>query len=567
MEAHTHKSQKKACITCGQEYDDATEICPFDKTKLTVLATQLAPGTVLSDRYEILETVADGGMGKVYKARHKLMNRNVAIKTMQPSLVASGSALKRFQQEVQAISLLNHPNVLTVFDFFISDDGLPYMVMDYLEGTNLDEIRKTEGAIDPDRAIRIFIMACAGLAHAHEKGIIHRDIKPANIMLVNFDGMPDFVKIIDFGIAKVAPTESEGINLTATGDVFGSPLFMSPEQCRAKPLDARSDVYSLGCVMYAAVSGKSPFTGTDPIECMYRQVHETPLPFQEVCAGMQLPEGLEEAIFKAVAKEPDDRFQSMAEFRRTLEDIAGISQTQSGSMRLTTGMRKPEISQHLQVPEPVLVAPENLSTGTHKPPKDLEMFSKHGIWGAVGFLVAAMLLMVFLADSDHKRMNEASTDRQPPATNTAPNAVRGKKPASTTTTTVTTITRQTHPHFYPPVGTPTPDNPAAQYSAEMAQGEKAYQAGKHQDAQQFFRMAHHAASGFGEGDPRFTESLLWQARTAYKLGQFQVAKSAYEWVLYWRKSHYGANAPQTKAIEEEISKVKKALGLDTENRD
>ena len=202
------------------------------------------------------------------------MNRVVAIKTIHMTLM-SGSALKRFQQEAQAISTLNHPNILSVFDFFISEDGQPYLVMDYLQGTNLREVLNTDKKFELSRAIKILIEACSGFEHAHQNGVVHRDIKPANLMLVNSAGSPDFVKIVDFGIAKVVSEAIEEKHLTATGDTFGSPEFMSPEQCRAKTPDARSDIYSLGCVMYLMLTGSSPFISQDPMEIMYKQVHDS----------------------------------------------------------------------------------------------------------------------------------------------------------------------------------------------------------------------------------------------------------------------------------------------------
>jgi len=249
------------------------------------------------------------------------MNRVVAIKTLHMSLM-SGAALQRFQQEAQAISALNHPNILSVFDFFISDDGQPYLVMDYLQGTNLQEVLKAERRIELSRALPILIEACSGFAHAHAHGVIHRDIKPANLMLVNSSGDPDFVKIVDFGIAKVVSETGDSKHLTATGDTFGSPEFMSPEQCRAKIPDARSDIYSLGCVMYVMLTGGSPFTSQDPMEIMYKQVHDSPSPPGKVCPEANLSEAVDAVVLKAIQKEPENRFQSMEEMRLALQSIA-----------------------------------------------------------------------------------------------------------------------------------------------------------------------------------------------------------------------------------------------------
>lgn len=281
-------------------------------------------GKIIGDKYEVLETIGGGGMGMIYKAKHILMKRIVAIKMMHPQYVSSASNLKRFQQEAQAASALSHPNILAVFDFGLTPEGAPFLVMDFLEGTNLAEVLDEVGLLPASRATNIFAQACAGLAHAHSKGVIHRDLKPGNIMLVEFDQRKDFVKIVDFGIAKVLPSgdESESSHLTQTGEVFGSPLYMSPEQCRGRNLDIRSDIYSLGCVMYRTLTGSSPFFGQDPMECMYKQVNEAPNKFFETNPDTKAPEALEAIVFKCLAKEPADRFQTMSELKDALLEFA-----------------------------------------------------------------------------------------------------------------------------------------------------------------------------------------------------------------------------------------------------
>lgn len=302
-------------MTCGREFDWETTVCPDDNTPLTALGEEdQLVGTTLADRYEILEVIGGGGMGLVYKARHKLMNRIVAIKMLHKHMISSKDTLKRFQLEAQAASCLSLPNILTVYDFGLTNEGQPYMVMDYLEGTSLADVLEEEHHVVPDRAVNIFIQACAGLAHAHQKGVLHRDIKPSNIMLVNFGDQADFVKIVDFGIAKLL---NQGVGeLTKTGEVYGSPSYMSPEQCRGKETDARSDIYSMGCVMYRTLSGRPLFSGDDIIELLFKQVSEPPAPFD---ADLNIPSELEAVIFKALAKDAGDRYQTMGEFKEALE--------------------------------------------------------------------------------------------------------------------------------------------------------------------------------------------------------------------------------------------------------
>ncbi|MBS1953634.1 MAG: protein kinase [Cyanobacteria bacterium SZAS-4] len=315
MEQKDKLGTKRACMTCGREFDWETTVCPDDNTPLTALGEEdQLVGTTLADRYEILEVIGGGGMGLVYKARHKLMNRIVAIKMLHKHMISSKDTLKRFQLEAQAASCLSLPNILTVYDFGLTSEGQPYMVMDYLEGTSLADVLEAEHHVVPERAVSIFIQACAGLAHAHQKGVLHRDIKPSNIMLVNFGDQADFVKIVDFGIAKLL---NQGVGeLTKTGEVYGSPSYMSPEQCRGKETDARSDIYSMGCVMYRTLSGRPLFSGDDIIELLFKQVSEPPAPFDP---DLNIPAELEAVIFKALAKDAGDRYQTMGEFKEALE--------------------------------------------------------------------------------------------------------------------------------------------------------------------------------------------------------------------------------------------------------
>ncbi|HEY9715809.1 MAG TPA: serine/threonine-protein kinase, partial [Chroococcales cyanobacterium] len=313
---------RKGCITCGQEFDYEQAVCPDDGTILTPLNEEKLVGTVLADRYEVLEVIGGGGMGLVYKARHRLMNRVVAIKTLHRHLISSAETLKRFQLEAQAASCLSLPNILTIYDFGLTGEGQPYMVMDYLEGTSLSDVLDKDGHLPVDRFLGIFSQACAGLAHAHQKGVLHRDIKPSNIMLVHYGDQADFVKIVDFGIAKLLnQTDAGSKNLTKTGEVYGSPSFMSPEQCRGKELDSRSDIYAMGCVMYRSITGQNPHQGSDIIELLFKQVSEVPAPFDKVAPEFGLPEELERIIFKAIAKDPNQRYQTMNELKEALDGL------------------------------------------------------------------------------------------------------------------------------------------------------------------------------------------------------------------------------------------------------
>lgn len=312
---------KKACITCSREFPTDEAVCPDDGTILTPIVKDRYLGTILAGRYEIQQVIGGGGMGLVYKARHVMMNRIVAIKMLHHHLTNSPEALKRFQLEAQAASCLSLPNILTIYDFGVSDEGQPFMVMDYLEGTSLADVLDQEKRLSVQRSLNIFIQCCAGLAHAHQKGVLHRDLKPSNIMLVNYgEDQADFVKIVDFGIAKLLNrTDGASANLTRTGEVYGSPLYMSPEQCRGQELDARSDLYSFGCVMYKTLTGLPIFNGSEVIELLFKQVSEMPEPFSKVAPDAYIPADLEAIVFKSLAKSADQRYNSMSELKDVLE--------------------------------------------------------------------------------------------------------------------------------------------------------------------------------------------------------------------------------------------------------
>jgi serine/threonine-protein kinase len=276
-------------------------------------------GTKLADRYQIISVIGHGGMGVVYKARHELMDRIVAIKMLKPQLIMDAQSAQRFQQEAKAASRLSHANVITLFDFGMTATGQPYLVMDYLPGTSLADLIKQEGRVGVERFLRICAQVCDALDHAHRHGIIHRDLKPGNIMLTVREGEPDFVKVVDFGVAKILPFAGEDSqSVTQSGEVFGSPVYMSPEQCVGEPLDVRSDVYSMGVVMYEMLTGRVPLRGKDIIQTIMMHKCDMPPRFSQVRPDLNLPERLETVVFNALQKDPAQRHQTMAELKEDL---------------------------------------------------------------------------------------------------------------------------------------------------------------------------------------------------------------------------------------------------------
>jgi len=315
------------CLACNREFFEEIQKCPHDGTALISLRQEDEwIGRTLGERYDVTELLGKGGMGVVYLARQRVIDRWVAIKMLQAELTQDEVSVKRFEQEAKAASLLNHPHLVTLHDYGITPTGQPFLVMEYLEGHSLLDIIKRQGPLSPRRAIKIFSQVAEGLAHAHHQGIVHRDLKPSNIILVEQEGDSEFVKVVDFGLAKLMPwSGKESQHLTKTGEVFGSPIYMSPEQCMGRELRPTSDIYSLGITLFEAVTGKPPFKGANSIQTASKHMSESPPRFSDVRPDLELPEFLETVVFKALAKDPAARFQDMTEFRDALQSAAAAN--------------------------------------------------------------------------------------------------------------------------------------------------------------------------------------------------------------------------------------------------
>lgn len=294
--------------------------------------TQELEGTLLADRFELLHEVGRGRIGVVFRARDLRLDRPVAVKVLYQTVSDEDISYARFEREARSTGCLAHPNIVSVLDFGLSADSFPYLVMEYLEGMNLHDLITTETRVPVERAVRIMVQLCSALGHAHNRGVVHRDLKPSNIMLLNLEGLPDFAKIVDFGIAmRFEANEDTLERLTMEGQVLGTPAYMSPEQCQAKNLDVRSDVYSLGCVFFKMLTGAAPFAGTGFLEIMQAHMYRTPLRFEEFDGGKDVPLDLQNIIYQSLSKQPDDRQQSMAEMNFQLHDVL-TSLTAAGSV-------------------------------------------------------------------------------------------------------------------------------------------------------------------------------------------------------------------------------------------
>ncbi len=303
------------CPVCNQPFP-FEDICPVHKVPLRSTDTRV--GTVFADRFEILSLLGAGGSSFVYKARHQLMERIVALKLLSSNDLES---IKRFKMEAKLACQLNHPNIVSVFDFGLDANGIPYFVMDYLEGQTLADVID-EGPINLRRALHIFCQAGDALNFAHKRKLIHRDLKPSNLMLVLDDSGQEVLKLFDFGIAKKT-SGNVSLSLTNHGEVIGSPFYMSPEQCRGLKLDARSDIYSLGCVMYEALTGEIAFPGDDMVEVLHRHIKTDPPRFLEANPKLLgIPPKMEEIVFTCLQRDVEKRYQSAFEMWTDLETLA-----------------------------------------------------------------------------------------------------------------------------------------------------------------------------------------------------------------------------------------------------
>lgn len=288
---------------------------------------------VIDGRYRVLERLAAGGMGEVFKVEHIELGRRLALKLMLPALSQDQEFLARFKTEAVAVSRIGHPNIIDVTDFGRTADGRFYFVMELLEGLTLASVLHRQGPMPAARVAKVGAQIARALAAAHSVGIVHRDLKPENVMLVRRGETSDVVKVLDFGVAKVHASAG-GAGQTVAGLVVGTPMYMSPEQARAVAVDHRTDLYSLGLILYELVTGRTPFTGETPSIIMVKQVTEQPPPLEPGPLAA-VPSPLESLIFKLLQKHPEARPESMKEVAEALETLGQSGAVQTASKRPT----------------------------------------------------------------------------------------------------------------------------------------------------------------------------------------------------------------------------------------
>lgn len=314
----------KVCPSCGTTYSDDMSFCPDEGTALVPLSD--APpidvnlvGERLFGDYLLKKKLGEGGMGAVYLAENVAIDQKIAVKVLHPSAARDDETLQRFNREANAIARLTHPNTIRVFIFGKTSEPLIYLAMEYVDGTTLRDELYDNGPFDELRAISIMRQTLHALSEAHELGVVHRDLKPDNIMLTQFRGVRDFVKVLDFGIAKVTePRGGQQKKLTQAGVVYGTPEYLSPEQARGKDIDFRADLYAMGIILYEMMTGVVPFTGDTALAILSGHVYQEP-PDPATVNDAKISHAMRNIILRAIQKDPDERYQSAMDFLEALE--------------------------------------------------------------------------------------------------------------------------------------------------------------------------------------------------------------------------------------------------------
>jgi eukaryotic-like serine/threonine-protein kinase len=409
----------KKCPKCGNEYPDTTTLCPADGVGLEKTDDSLL-GKTLAEKYRIDERLNEGGMGTVYRGTHVLMDKTVAIKVLRQSLAADEKIVARFSREARAASRISHPHALSVTDFGEAENGVVFLVMEFLNGQTLKNVIRQEGPMPLPRVVEIIRQVGAALDAAHEQGVVHRDLKSENIMLLAANG-PDYAKVLDFGIAKIKEHDGDyDPGLTAPDLVIGTPQYMSPEQCSQAPdIDARSDIYSLGVIVYEMLVGHVPFTGPSPTAIMMKHLQE-PVP-SVLDERHDLPAAVGRVISRAMAKRPEDRYQTIGELVEDLTIAGGIAvpvtppvPTVSAPSRVTVPTRVASPETDLSEEDEVTVLRSRLETnpGTGAsvvpalpPPTGINLW-KILIPAVAGLIVVFAVVYVFTRQSQPSNANE-----------------------------------------------------------------------------------------------------------------------------------------------------------------
>jgi len=331
--------QATRCPQCGKSFPATVKLCPDDGAVLErapLTATQV--GKVLDGKYRLDAFLSQGGMGAVYRATHVMLNKKVAVKLINPELVTSADIVRRFQREARAATALSHPNIVSVYDLGQTTEGTLYIAMEFVDGPSLKSVIESGGPVPAMRTLTLARQLAGALSLAHRQGIIHRDLKPHNVMLARSHDGQEVAKLVDFGIAK---TFDEGTQLTVSGFSPGTPQYMAPEQAEGRAVDARSDLYSFGVILYEMLTGEVPFNATSTASVLIKHINEAPMPPSVKNPRVAIAPEVEAIVLRCMAKDPAERFQTADDLGRALEQAAVALAGSAAAMEATLPMGMP----------------------------------------------------------------------------------------------------------------------------------------------------------------------------------------------------------------------------------
>jgi serine/threonine-protein kinase len=319
----------KLCTVCNGHFEDKLEACPNESYPLIYIGKQPLIGIIIGGRYKVIKAVGAGSMGVVYKAIQISSGREMAVKVLTSAEGPDSAHLRRFRREARAVSSLSHENIVRLYDFGFMEDGQPYIVTEFVKGRTLAQILRERGRLPLSDVLPIARQVCHAVDEAHRVGVVHRDLKPENIILQEPEQRPGapqkvglankLVKVVDFGVAKIASDASSSASLTMEGKVCGSPGYMSPEQCKGFNVDVTSDIYSLGIILFEVISGHRPFSADSVMGLLFMHVNEQPPLMNALCLDLNVPSEVEQVVRKALQKESYDRQQSALELWKEFE--------------------------------------------------------------------------------------------------------------------------------------------------------------------------------------------------------------------------------------------------------
>ncbi len=477
----------RVCPRCSIETEEL--VCPVDgATTFAVQSGQetYPPGEVLAGRYQVDAVLGVGGFGAVYKCTQLAMNQTVAVKVLRNEHLSSVEHVKRFTREAQAVSKLKHPNTIHTFDFGTHTDGALYLAMEFLEGETLADRLDANGVIYWETLVRIATQVCHSLTEAHALGLVHRDLKPENIMLIPVAGDPNFVKVLDFGIAKMQkdPAKPGEASLTEAGMIMGTPTYMSPEQAKGEGIDHRSDIYSLGVMMYEALTGTPPFHDETAMKVLVAHIKDPPKPFVRTGASDEPPFELERVVLACLEKEPDLRPQTTTQLvdrlttaARRARDSASFAAVVVDRPTTTLPLLQPPVPATLVVPasrlEPGLtplptaamqVPPDRAPAGRVDalPPSRMPLYIAVGAFAAVA--VGAVVALVVAGQSPQVEPVPLPT----PSSEASPAPQLAPLPPPEVVRVAAPLAAPPSPVVLPPAPAPVPPVPAAVAAAREA---------------------------------------------------------------------------------------------------